>query len=145
MSTNSHYFKKYSCLKYSHLLLNLLKNTLLSLEGFPLASNCSSLAENSEILHIKESDSVSTLGVVWSSHLDSFTLKVDLNRGKISILNKRILLSEISKLFDSLGWFSPVIVLAKILICGYWIWIGILFYLNIFQKNGINLSQVYHF
>ena len=67
-------------------------------------------------MHIKESDSVSTLGVVWSSHLDSFTLKFDLNQGKNSILNKRILLSEISKLFDPLGWFSPVFVLAKILI-----------------------------
>ena len=56
------------------------------------------------------SDSVSnytkTLGLEWNVKLDCFRITLNKNISS-SNLTKRILVSNIAKVFDALGWFSP--------------------------------------
>lgn len=91
-------------------------------------------SSNSEILleHLPESDretktllefdtksSVKTLGVQWSPVHDNFHFKVNLSNS-VSY-SKRTILSDIAKLFDPLGWVSPCLIKAKLLIQKLWV------------------------
>lgn len=61
-----------------------------------------------------------TLGIQWQPTSDMFVfLPMNLNE-KIG-LTKRCILSDISKLFDPLGWLSPCIVLAKAFMQRLWL------------------------
>ncbi len=60
-----------------------------------------------------------TLGIEWDARLDQFRLIV----AKLShqmVLTKRILTSDIAKIFDVLGWIAPVTIKAKILLQRLW-------------------------
>jgi hypothetical protein len=60
-----------------------------------------------------------TLGIEWNSTHDQFRLAVaDLPPQEG--LTKRILTSDIARTFDVLGWVSPVVVKAKILLQRMW-------------------------
>lgn len=59
------------------------------------------------------------LGVSWNAKEDNFRFFVKLNEVKRH--TKRTMLSEASKVFDPLGWMSPVIVNIKILFQGLWL------------------------
>ncbi len=60
-----------------------------------------------------------TLGVEWNSSLDHFRLTVaDLPAQRQ--FTKRALASDIVRTFDVLGWFSPAVVKAKILLQQLW-------------------------
>lgn len=85
--------------------------------------------DNSVLIKIPECDKIESirkiptditvclLGVIWNPATDSFSYKV---KGKdYCIDTKRKLLSEISKIFDPLGWISPVIISVKIIIHYY--------------------------
>ena len=56
-----------------------------------------------------------TLGVEWHSKLDQFRLTIN-KQPQCDKLTKQGLVSDIAKTFDVLGWFSPAIVKAKILL-----------------------------
>lgn len=74
--------------------------------------------EDREVLLDFES-TVKTLGISWQPTTDSFTF----NSSKSTIPSKwtkRNVLSEISKLFDPLGWMAPFVVTAKILMQQIW-------------------------
>lgn len=61
-----------------------------------------------------------TLGIQWQPSTDMFVfLPMELNE-KIG-LSKRSILSDISKLFDPLGWLSPCIILAKAFMQRLWL------------------------
>lgn len=105
---------------------------LLHQGGFTLrkwSSNCcqilSSLSPediNKDMLNIKESDenSIKTLGLIWNPKKDVFSFKVStINFDNIKT-TKRTLSSDISKIFDPLGWLSPVTIVAKILFQETW-------------------------
>lgn len=62
---------------------------------------------------------VKTLGVHYFPTFDEFRFKVNLEESN-NYPTKRTFLSEVSKLFDPLGWLSPVIIKAKILFQGLW-------------------------
>lgn len=68
---------------------------------------------------IKIDVSSKTLGIHWLPGEDSFTFKINLSEDEAT--TKRILLSEIASLYDPLGWISPVIIKAKILIQDLWV------------------------
>ena len=69
---------------------------------------------------LPESDGFSkALGVEWNSDLDCFRLAVT-DFPCLDVLTKRALVSDISKTFDVLGWFSPCIVTVKILLQRVW-------------------------
>ena len=63
--------------------------------------------------------SMKTLGIQWNSHLDHFRLTVA-EFPESKNLTKRLLVSDIAKTFDALGWFSPSIIKIKILLQQIW-------------------------
>ncbi|XP_037297855.1 uncharacterized protein LOC119190306 [Manduca sexta] len=103
---------------------------LLKTGGFILqkwASNCKEFIEQiPESLRsasinkglIKESI-IKTLGLSWNMTTDSFSYQIKLPP-KSTIATKRIILADLQRLFDPLGWISPAIVPAKILLQTIW-------------------------
>ena len=70
---------------------------------------------------LNENHTIKTLGIVWSPIKDKFTftvthLKLDLTER----LSKRRILSDIAKVFDPLGWLSPVTLQLKQLMQEVW-------------------------
>ena len=59
------------------------------------------------------------LGIQWNSGLDHFRLTVA-KLPNTKDLSKRLLVSDIAKTFDVLGWFSPAIIKIKILLQRIW-------------------------
>ncbi|XP_023247631.1 uncharacterized protein LOC111643689 [Copidosoma floridanum] len=89
------------------------------------ASNNSFILEGLEVMaakaiNRKQDDAVSTLGLQWLPSSDSFTFKP---KGMLvgHEITKRIVLSEIVRLFDPLGWIAPIIVSAKIVLQDIWL------------------------
>ena len=78
--------------------------------------------ENQQFLD--KEHSIKTLGITWSPNQDAFSFKVvhldeQLGEGK---LTKREMLSDIAKVFDPLGWLSPVTVQLKQMMQQSWEW-----------------------
>lgn len=64
-------------------------------------------------------EQTSILGVKWKPNSDHYTFEV--NKGsQIGKLTKRIILSEISQLFDPNGYVAPTFVLGKMLMQQIW-------------------------
>lgn len=59
------------------------------------------------------------LGILWQPNTDEFTFQFNLEPAQPP-LSKRQIFSEIAKLFDPLGWISPSIIQAKILMQSLW-------------------------
>ncbi|XP_075163153.1 uncharacterized protein LOC142235779 [Haematobia irritans] len=94
---------------------------ILSSGGFDLhkwRSNCINLNFTPECLNIKTEDCAKALGIMWDSRKDIFSFSyVDVQNTKCS---KRIVLSEVAKLYDPLGLINPVVVLGKIFLQHLW-------------------------
>ncbi|XP_025271331.1 uncharacterized protein LOC112639968 [Camponotus floridanus] len=97
--------------------------------GFPLrkwAANNSALLSSisqdhrlHQAHHAWEGEVHSTLGLRWHPASDDFSFAI---QPRIATeLTKRRVLAETARLFDPLGWLSPVIVRAKILIQSTWL------------------------
>lgn len=67
---------------------------------------------------IGDNETKKTLGVHWNPKTDTFKFKVTLEP-KFK-LTKRDIISDIAKLFDPLGWISPIIIKAKLLVQEIW-------------------------
>ncbi|UYV62920.1 hypothetical protein LAZ67_2002452 [Cordylochernes scorpioides] len=104
-------------------------NNLLSSAGFSLRkwrsnvpevlSGLSEQVEDRHNLWDFESDScVKILGICWNPSLDIFQILV--NDIPEQTNSKRHLLSHISRIFDPIGWLSPVIIRLKILLQSLW-------------------------
>ena len=78
------------------------------------------LKEKQPIQTIAEEDQYTkTLGIKWNSVSDTFRITVaEINHN--DIITKRTLISDVSKTFDILGWFSPTIIKVKILFQRLW-------------------------
>ncbi|KAL0871205.1 hypothetical protein ABMA27_004977 [Loxostege sticticalis] len=77
--------------------------------------------ENSkEGINIKMDEVIKILGLTWERHNDKFQYKVDLPELAPPI-TKRKIIADISRLFDPLGWVTPCIIVAKVLIQKPWI------------------------
>ncbi|XP_055543392.1 uncharacterized protein LOC129728940 [Wyeomyia smithii] len=99
--------------------------------GFVLrkwASNCKTvlsrvpeeLWETSAELELDRSQAVKTLGLLWFPHKhDVFKIKVPA-LPELEVVTKRIVVSEMSQLFDPLGLLGPVVVSAKMFIQSLW-------------------------
>ncbi|XP_064292696.1 uncharacterized protein LOC135309931 [Plodia interpunctella] len=73
-----------------------------------------------EELKIKADNIVKILGLTWVPRADIFQYSVDLPP-LTEPLTKRKVISDISRLFDPLGWLAPSIILAKVLIQKLWL------------------------
>ncbi|XP_055522534.1 uncharacterized protein LOC129716721 [Wyeomyia smithii] len=77
------------------------------------------LWETSSELEIDRSHSVKTLGLIWFPQLDTFRFKVPDLPPLIGV-TKRVVVSEMSQLFDPLGLLGPVVVKAKMFVQTLW-------------------------
>ncbi|UYV74134.1 hypothetical protein LAZ67_11002214 [Cordylochernes scorpioides] len=66
---------------------------------------------------IGDNSSVKILGINWNPSTDNFTITVNSLK---DVYSKRQLLSDISQIYDPLGWLSPVIISFKILFQTLW-------------------------
>lgn len=92
------------------------------------SSNNASILENlsedqistNKTVDFKTEDTARTLGLSWSPQTDTFRINWDTETETRRNLTKSELLSQISKLYDPLGWFAPVTVAAKLLFQQVW-------------------------
>ncbi|XP_076301440.1 uncharacterized protein LOC143219321 [Lasioglossum baleicum] len=68
---------------------------------------------------LSEDESLKVLGIVWTPSEDVFRFQVDCCLPEKC--TKRSILSIVSKIFDPLGWASPVIIVAKIMLQELWL------------------------
>lgn len=61
---------------------------------------------------------VHTLGLCWQPALDTFQFSVNITT--TAAITKRTILSNIAKLFDPLGFLSPIIIIAKVIMQDLW-------------------------
>lgn len=73
--------------------------------------------ETKDLLSFDSKSSVKTLGVQWCPSEDNFHYNICLSN---STVTKRNILSDVAKIFDPLGWISPCVIKAKILIQSLW-------------------------
>ena len=62
------------------------------------------------------------LGIVWNKVSDTLTISTSSLPSLSSQINvtKKTLVSDVEKTFDNLGWFSPTMIVAKILLQRCW-------------------------
>ena len=91
-----------------------------SSEPAVMASIASELKDAQSTLPISSPDNYTkTLGLEWNSTSDQFRLTVS-ELPPTEGLTKRLLVSDVAKTFDVLGWYSPTIIKAKILLQMLW-------------------------
>ena len=80
------------------------------------------LRESERVLSIMNDGSgmVKTLWIQWSTRTDSFNLAMSEFKGTDVIITKRLLLSDVSKVFDTMGWYSPITIQMKITLQRIW-------------------------
>jgi hypothetical protein len=77
------------------------------------------LRDSIEVLTISDSDNYTkTLGLEWNTSLDCFRLTI--SQLSPEITTKRSVVSNIAKIFDIFGWFSPTTIKMKILLQCLW-------------------------
>lgn len=105
---------------------------MLQTGGMPIrkwTSNCEKILLNKpekdrEIslpLQLDVENTVKTLGISWNPATDEFKYKVVLSEGPTT--TKRKLVSEIAKIFDPIGWLSPVVLRQKFYTKNYGLWV----------------------
>ncbi|XP_021966728.1 uncharacterized protein LOC110861902 [Folsomia candida] len=115
-----------NAVKLQHEIIELLKRCGMSIRKFTsnsekvLLSIPEDLTETKSLTFDKDA-TVKTLGIYWNPAQDCFGFRADIfGNVKVGSLTKRVILSEISKLFDPIGWCAPIIISAKILMQSIW-------------------------
>ncbi|CAG9138228.1 unnamed protein product [Plutella xylostella] len=110
-------------------LIRLCKNTAATLQSgcFPLRkwifnfdNEDASLSETSKQLSLGENAQSKTLGLGWFNSADELHFSTQV-KGDDEVITKRTILSKTSQIFDALGFLSPVIISAKILLQKLWL------------------------
>lgn len=70
------------------------------------------------LFELNKDSSIKTLGVWWNPISDKFTFKINIDT--VQKRTKRVFLSNMSKLFDPMGWLAPIIITAKLTIQELW-------------------------
>ncbi|GFU44461.1 uncharacterized protein TNCV_1505891 [Trichonephila clavipes] len=66
-----------------------------------------------------ESDETKALGIIWNPKLDCFIFRIE--QQKLTSFTKRMVLSTIARIFDTLGLLGPIITWAKIFMQRLWL------------------------
>ncbi|GIY63609.1 reverse transcriptase [Caerostris darwini] len=131
-------------------LIQMLSSTRLILRKW--ASNCNEptnlIQEDLRLPNVSlsiDDDRVKTLGILWHPATDVFFFNVN-SLSLEGTLTKRILLSEIAKTFDPLGWLSPITIQCKLLEQKLWKyqlqWMKS--FLQTLQLNGRHYQRTYY-
>ncbi|XP_075977359.1 uncharacterized protein LOC142977365 [Anticarsia gemmatalis] len=83
-----------------------------------LANLTNDQVSSNNTFDFKQDESHKTLGLGWNTTTDTFSFNWNMNNNFQP--TKRYLLSEISKMYDPLGWLSPLTVTAKLLFQRVW-------------------------
>lgn len=75
--------------------------------------------ERASDVPLEELDSIHVLGIAWNPNRDGF--QFHFTPVQAPRLTKRAILSIIARLFDPLGWASPIVITAKIILQELWI------------------------
>lgn len=105
-------------------------HAILETAKFPLrkwCSNSQTILENIGTVHndplftltIGVDDVIKSLGLSWKPAADSFTFHVEANLGRTKV-TKRILLSDLNRVFDPMGFLVPVLIRGKIFMQQIW-------------------------
>ncbi|XP_051155785.1 uncharacterized protein LOC127278229 [Leptopilina boulardi] len=103
---------------------------LLNRGGFPLAKwqsnhpdlvNTISPGQTSSQTHLFENNITKILGLSWCTQSDCFKFIFQLPSQSSEPITKRIILSEVAQVFDPLGFLSPFIIRAKMLLQELWL------------------------
>lgn len=86
-----------------------------------LIDSLSSSDLNQTTMHFTNDGMTRALGVQWNPTTDTFSFTNKIQLDNKNQLTKRKLLSEISKIFDPLGWLTPLTVKAKLLFQSVWL------------------------
>ena len=78
------------------------------------------LRESKSVLEVDMGQTVKTLGIYWQPDKDMFLFRINEIESNEQNLTKRIILSQIAKIFDPIGWLAPVIITAKIMMQSLW-------------------------
>ena len=79
------------------------------------------LRECQELHPISDTSNYSkTLGLEWNRATDEFRLTISEDFPSLGNVTKRVLVSDIAKVFDVLGWFTPATISMKILLQRLW-------------------------
>lgn len=73
-----------------------------------------------EPYNFRHQESTKTLGLRWNPYEDNFTFQLTIDTNSTKPVTKRFLLSEISKVFDPLGWLSPLTTKLKLIFQAVW-------------------------
>lgn len=88
-------------------------NDIRILEGIPAEHQ-----SNSNSLQLHNQDTIKILGMFWLPNNDCFKFKLKFDLPKI--ITKRSVLSTIARLYDPLGYITPVIIVAKGILKDVW-------------------------
>ncbi|XP_063619660.1 uncharacterized protein LOC134792321 [Cydia splendana] len=83
-----------------------------------LLNNIPEGSKEDDMIKLPQHETRKSLGVMWSPAEDNFHFQIKI--ANTEKLTKRFLLSEISKIFDPMGWLAPIIVEMKLLIQELW-------------------------
>lgn len=72
------------------------------------------------VLNFDHSESTKTLGIQWSSSADILLHQIAIKSLDSNYITKRIVLSNIARIFDPLGLISPCVITLKILLQDIW-------------------------
>ncbi|XP_021955592.1 uncharacterized protein LOC110851951 [Folsomia candida] len=78
------------------------------------------MRETSSLLSFDQDSSIKTLGICWNPKTDQFLFRISPQEPTTTPMTKRIILSQIARLFDPVGWLAPIIINAKILMQSLW-------------------------
>ncbi|CAK1600373.1 unnamed protein product [Parnassius mnemosyne] len=78
------------------------------------------ISETMDSIEIKLDTVIKILGLTWDRKRDMFKVTVNLPKTRKPV-TKRLILSDVARLFDPFGWLSPVIITAKIMIQRLWL------------------------
>lgn len=108
-------------------LIALLKTAQMSIRKFTsnsekvLQSIDEELRETKSLLSLDKDGGIKALGIYWNPAADVFGFNTEnVYEKSTATMTKRVILSEISKLFDPIGWLAPVIIKAKIMMQLLW-------------------------
>lgn len=86
------------------------------LEGVPIENKSKQMLDFNTMVET----SLKTLGLIWKPQGDNFMFKVNSVDFETSKKTKTAFCSDISKIFDPLGWLAPVTIVAKMLFQSTW-------------------------
>lgn len=79
------------------------------------------LREKKTLIELQpEESTIKTLGTYWNPNKDEYSFSLSLPAPQPEKYTKRIILSEIARIFDPLGWLSPAIITCKIFMQELW-------------------------